>query len=283
MWIFRASVAAVAALLSFASPAAGAEAETRAGEAPADIDEEMPAGLIVVEANVDPIREQLQLIANPLLSEERAQRLFDQLIARRDEVLPTMAAVYRDATSTDMENWIAARALGRIGGKPAMRTLIAGVDSPRIITRLGAVSGLGLLREKEGAEALERALFDKAATVRAYAADALAAAQSRRSAPALSDALNLPANFFHGKSMFVRKHIIDALGEIGSIAGIDALISALDDPEPYLSNAASRALTRITGAGFRDPTLPPEAAPGESEIAQWKAWWSQRRVGETVE
>ena len=194
-----------------------------------------------------------------------------------------MAAVYRDATSSDMENWIAARALGRIGGKPAMRTLIAGVDSPRIITRLGAVSALGLLAEKEGAPALEKALFDKAATVRAYAADAIAISQTRSSAPALADALNLPANFFRGKSMFVRRHIIDALGEVGSIAGIDALLGALQDPEADLAIAASHALTKITGATFRDESLPPEAAPGESEVAQWKAWWSQRRVGQTVE
>ncbi len=283
---FLRPLSAALAVLLLASPAYAQETgeEPPAEEPPAEaIDEEMPADLVVVEADIDPIREQLSLIANPLMPEERAQKLFDQLVARRDEVLPTVAAVYRDANSSDMENWVAARALGRIGGKPAMRTLMAGVDSPRIITRLGAVSGLGILGEKESASALERALFDKAATVRAYAADSLAALQSRSSAPALADALNLPANFFHGKSMFVRRHIIEALGEVGSIAGIDALIGTLQDPEPDLAIAASTALTKITGATFRDPSLPPEAAPSESEVAQWRSWWSVRRVGETVE
>jgi HEAT repeat protein len=83
--------------------------------------------------------------------------------------------------------------------------------------------------------------------------------------------------------MFVRRHIIWALGEVGSIQGIDALIGTLQDPEAGLALAASEALTKITGATFRDPSLPPEAAPGESEVAQWKSWWSVRRVGDTAE
>jgi hypothetical protein len=278
MSIIRASLPALIGLL-LATPALAQDTESPA----VAIDEEMPADLVVIEADVDPIREELSLIANPLMPEETAQKLFDQFIARQDEVLPTVAAIYRDANSSDMENWVAARALGHIGGKPAMRTLMAGVDSPRIITRLGAVSGLGLLGEKDSSGALERALFDKAATVRAYAADSLASMQSRSSAPALSDALNLPANFMHGKSMFVRRHIIWALGEVGSIQGIDALIGTLQDPEAGLALAASEALTKITGATFRDPSLPPEAAPGESEVAQWKSWWSVRRVGDTAE
>ena len=283
--LFHRALAVAPLVLLLSGPALAEEEEVVSSEVVTSesIDEEMPRDLVIVEADVDPIREQLALIANPLMPEERAQRLFDQFIARREEILPTVAAVYRDAGSSDMENWVAARILGRIGGKPAMRTLMAGVDSPRIITRLGAVSGLGLLAEKESAQALEKALFDKAATVRAYAADALAVMQNRSSAVALSDALNLPANFFRGKSMFVRRHIIEALGEVGSIQAIDVLIDTLQDPEPDLSIAASTALTKITGTTFRDPTIPPEAAPTQSEIAQWKSWWSVRRVGDSVE
>lgn len=263
-----------------------------AGPAMAQDTEEVPASLRVEEAppelrvevpTLDPFREKLALVANPLLPEGEAQTLFDELVASGQLALPALVATYRDAQSDDQANWIAARALGRIGGPAAIRTLSAGLDSPRIITRLGAVSGLSLIADKETVPVLEQALFDRAMTVRASSADALALIGSRKSSTALSKALNLPANFHHGRSHFVRMHIVQALGNIGSIGGIDALIGVLSEDEELLQIAASIALEKITGTSFRPLGTDPMAPPSAAEIVQWQAWWSQRSVGEIAD
>ncbi len=268
---------AVMALLLAAGPALAQDAE----EVPPELRmEEAPPALRVEVPNRDPFHEKLALIANPLLPELEAQALFDEVVASGSLAVPALVATYRDARSDDQANWIAARALGRIGGASAIRTLSAGLESPRIITRLGAVSGLSLIGDKDTVPALEKALFDRAMTVRASSADALALIGSRKSSVALSKALNLPANYHHGRSHFVRMHIIEALGNIGSIGGIDALIGVLGEHEEFLQIAASVALEKITGVSFRPLGTDPMAPPSASEVAQWQAWWSQRSVGD---
>ena len=242
--------------------------------------EEAPPELRVEVPVLDPFQEKLAMVANPLLPEDQAQGLFDELVANGEIAVPSLAATFRSTHSGDQENWVAARALGRIGGAAARNALTDGLDSPRIITRLGAVSGLTLIAAKESVPALEQALFDRAMTVRASAADALAVIGSRKSSIALSKALNLPANFHQGRSHFVRMHIVQALGNIGSIGGIEALIGVLAEDEEPLTIAASLALEKITGTSFRPLGGDPMAPPSAAEVAQWQAWWSQRSVGE---
>lgn len=240
--------------------------------------EEAPPDLPTVQAQLDGVRSLLQQIASPTLPEARAQRMFDALVARGPEVLPSLASAFRDPAEDDGVIWIAARGLGRLGGSAAVQVLIDGLVDPRVMARLGAVSGLTLAKDATSIEALERALHDEAAMVRAYAADALAVLGDRRSSKALSEALDLESNFYNGKSLFVRHHIVRALGTIGSIGGIEALISVLDDPEDDLARMAASALTGITGLKFRDTGAPAEARPSADEVGRWRAWWKDRRV-----
>ena len=237
-----------------------------------------PADLAVIEARADPVRDLLATIASPRMSETQGQAYFDQLVGMGTAALTTLAQVYGDPTSPDDEVWVAARALGHIGGDVARRALLRGLESPRIIERLGAVSGLQLMADKDTAPALERALFDKAMTVRSTAADALADIGHRESYKALIQALNQPSNYKDGQSLFVREHIIRALGDVGSIGGIETLIAVLDEPEPPMRLASVLALARITGKSFRDPAYPSEHPPEPPEIDAWRRWWSERKA-----
>lgn len=248
------------------------------------VDEEPIPDLPVVEAETDPVRRLVSEAANPLAPEAAAQARFDELVALGGTALPSLAAIYRGGDSSELEIWVAGRAMARIGGEGARTTLITGLDSSRIITRMAAVSGLGIMKDKESAEALEKALFDRAMAVRAGAADALAGIGARRSSEALSEALDIPANFRDGRSLFVRRHIIDALGTIGSIGGIDALVGVLDDKdEPDLQLAAVQALQKITGMSFRPSGSGVDAPVSAAEVQGWKNWWSNRSVGKSVE
>lgn len=277
----NAAALAVALLLS---PGVSLAQDADAEEIPRSLrTEEAPPDLRTEEPNRDPFQEQLAMASNPRLPEAEAQRIFDELVSRGEIAVPSLAMVFKDTRSGDQENWVAARALGRIGSDAARRALTKGLTSPRIITRLGAVSGLTLIASKDSVPALEDALFDKAMTVRAAAADALAIIGHRKSSLALSKALNLPANFHRGKSHFVRLHIVEALGDVGSIGGIDALIGVLGEREDPLRVAAVQALEKITGTSFRPMGSADTMPPSDSEVAQWRAWWSQRSVGEIAE
>ncbi len=248
-----------------------------------DEDEEpIPEDVPVVKAETDPVARLVGEAASPRIPEEIAQSRFNELVARGASALPSLARIFKDKASAELEVWVAARAMGRIGGDGARNTLIGGLQSERIINRLGAVSALEIIGDKTASEPLERALFDRAMTVRAAAADALAAIGSRKSSVALSEALNIPANFKDGKSLFVRRHIVDALGVIGSIGGLDVLVTTLDDEEPEMRLAAVQSLQQITGMNFRGGAGP--AAPvSADEVQSWKNWWGNRRVGETAQ
>jgi len=279
------TIASCFAALALLAPAPAQALEDIPNDVPAQappIDEPIP-DLPVVEATTDPILDLLLQAANPRLPEKEGQRFFNELVARGGTAMPSLAKVFRDPKSTDRANWVAARAIGRIGGEGARRSLETGLGSPRVITRLGAVDGLQMIGDKAAVEPLERALLDQAMTVRAAAADALGAIGARRSAKALSQALDLPANFHQGRSLFVRRHIIEALGAVGSISGIDALVGALSDRDGAISMAALRALTQVTGMEFRGNSVLPGTPVGEADIEAWTTWWSKRRAGSSTE
>lgn len=266
-------------LLAFLASAARQE------DPPADLPagEEAVPDLPVVEAMVDPVRELVAQAASPGVPEAVGQARFDEVVARGQAALPTLAAIFRESASSEYEVWVAARAMGRIGGDGALSTLVAGLDSPQVVTRLGAVSGLALARDKRATGPLEKALYDKAMAVRSSAADALAEIGSRQSSEALAAALDIPANFKNGRSLPVRRHIIDALGRIGSIGGLDALVRTLGDPDPELQLAAIHALQKITGMSFRPSGTGVDAPPSAAEIQSWRNWWSERKVGKPAE
>ena len=263
-----------------------ASAAATTEEAPPDLQQvemEPIPEIPVVEAKADPVRELVAQAANPNAAEDVAQARFNEVVSRGQVAVPTLAAIYREAASSELEVWVAARAMGRIGGEGSVATLITGLESRSVIARLGAVAGLAEMKSKASVEPLEKALFDKAMTVRSSAADALGAIGSRRSSGPLSEALDIPANFKNGKSLPVRRHILVALGDIGSIGGIEALVGALDDPEPDLHLVSVRALTKITGMSFRAAGTGEEAPVSAAEIQSWTNWWSNRKVGTKAE
>ena len=264
-------------------PASAFATEAPPADLPTASEEEAIPDMPVVEAPLDPVRELIAQAANPRLPEPAAQRHFDQLVAMGAVALPTAAQVYRDPNSTDFEAWVSARLLGRVGGDGAVNTLLEGLKAKRIIARLGAASGLEMLKDPRAVKPLERALFDQAMTVRAAAADALAAIGERTSYKALAEALNLPGNYLQGQSLFVREHIVSALGGVGSIGGIDALVGVLQDDDPRVTLAATRSLTQITGITYRDASVGEDAPPSETEVDSWRKWWAHRSAARVIQ
>jgi HEAT repeat protein len=209
--------------------------------------------------------------ANPRVPEHIAEARFREIVSRGPAAARELTAVFNDTKRADLEVWVAARALGRVGGQEALQTLMGGLKSKRIMARLGSVSGLGLLGDQQAVSSLEATLYDKAMMVRAAAADALGLLGQPASAAALGAALDVPANFRAGQSLFVRKHIIDAIGALGSTSSLPLLVKSTGDADPTVQLAARNALIKMTGESFgRSAQVTPE------ETQAWQTWLSSR-------
>jgi HEAT repeat protein len=245
--------------------------------AAATADEPIPTGLrevhpVPAETPVSPSGAAVGVLvaeaANPRVPENIAQARFEEIVSRGPSAVPALTYIYKDPKRADLEVWVAARALGRVGGPEARAGLEAGLKSVRIMSRLGSVSGLGLMRDLQAIPALEGALYDKAMMVRAAAADALGGLAQPTSALALGKALNISANFRHGQSLFVRKHIVDALGAVGNSASIELLVTSVGDADPGVQISARKALVQMTGKSFGR-----SSKVSSDEAEAWQAWW----------
>ena len=244
----------------------------------APADEEPPSDL--EEVRPTPQRGQVQTTggsiadlvaeaANPGVPEQVARARFNEILSHGRSAVPELVTLFKDGKRSDLELWVTARALGRIGGDSARSALTDGLRSKKIMARLGAVSALAVLGDPASVPALEAALYDKAMMVRAGAADALGAMRQPGSSKALGEALNIPPNFSRGKSLFVRRHIVEAMGTIGSLGSVDLLIKTLEDSDSSVQLAARGALQSISGRTFHSGS----AITGD-EISAWQNWWT---------
>ena len=76
---------------------------------------------------------------------------------------------------------------------------------------------------------------------------------------------------------FVRRLTVDGLRDFKQAAVVDALLTALGDPEEIVRDAAWRSLKDLTGQKF-----PFEATAGKEvrqrAQARWQEWWEKNRA-----
>lgn len=128
-----------------------------------------------------------------------------------------------------------ARALGRIGDKRAVPQLIELIHDHDWRVREESVRALGLLQEKSAIEHLVVALGDNVPLVQKEAVESLIR-YGRLSTMALLNALN------HEKNKYALRSILIALGHIGDIKAVPALIDHLRSSYFVVRIAAIRAL-----------------------------------------
>ncbi|MCK6529410.1 HEAT repeat domain-containing protein [Myxococcota bacterium] len=223
----------------------------------------------MVQLSGDPALDLLRRIAREGRDEAGALRDFEDLVALGAGAVPALAGVYADPAAPGEERWVAARALGRIGGGEALRALKEGLARLPVLDRLAAATALGDLRDPAAAADLAAALADPALAVRICAADALAALGPRAPFDALARALERSGEPAGGRDP-LRTHLVAALGATGDPRALGPLVEALDDPDPEVRAAALRSLPSLArGAGRVSPPSGTEGAE------RWKAWWAE--------
>ena len=180
----------LASLTVLAAPLGGRAAE-----------EAIPGELETVIVQQSEVETLLGQIVTPGVPEEIAQRAFADLVTIGASATPELIAIYEDLAETDHRRWICARALGHMGGRAGTEALLAGLRSQQFMTRIAAVSALGVLKGDDARLALEEALFDPSMEVRCTAADGLSGMGHHASTIPLARSLNSPDSFHRGRSL----------------------------------------------------------------------------------
>jgi hypothetical protein len=212
---------------------------------------------------------ELEVAANSDRAEAERMQAFEALlkVAR----IPSLSAVAQNPDANVRERWVAIRALGRIGGAPVRDSLATLLNASVPALRAAAAGAIADAQLRGMAPRVAELLNDPAIIVRSAASDALGIMQDDAVVGHLLEALEDPSNTYRGQSLWVRRHYVQALGQIGSKNALGGLIRALRDEDPTVRDAALEAVERIVGRSY---------AEGRSRTEQneaWERWWANQQ------
>jgi HEAT repeat protein len=212
--------------------------------------------------------EEIVLASDQERTESERRAAFDRLVMIGATDLSTLSRVSLDITGGTRQRWVAIRAMGHVGGYGVEQTLVDLLADPEPAIRTAAVSALGDVGGSAYSIPLASSLQDPAIIVRAAAAEALGKIRDPSTITALASALSDPENYHRGTSLWVRRHYVVALGEIGDHRALPVLLGAMDDDDIEVSRATIGALERISGFTFSDGRSTAE------ERTAWQRWAS---------
>lgn len=219
----------------------------------------------------------LARIADKETDEISDKQDFETLVALDEPAVVRLGGVLRDQNARFDHRWVAARALGRIGGTQATKTLRSTLAEDKFsMVRLAAIKALIDLNDVGSFDAFVKALNDDAMVVRSAAADALGHIGDPKAVDPLIQALDREDNFYKGRSLWVRRHIVAALGKLESRSSVPRLVKALDDMDPTVKNEAIASLERVTKVSFRVPASN-DAERVSRATPKWKSWWEENK------
>jgi HEAT repeat protein len=202
---------------------------------------------------------------------------FESLVDMGNDAVPILGKILRDSEVAFDQRWVCARALGKIGGPDVSKRLRTTVTNERFsMVRLAAISALGDMSDQSAVPTLVKALDDDAMVVRSAAADTLADLGDTSAAPHRLRSLERKDNYYKGRSLWVRQHIVAALGQLRSREAVPKLIELLDDDDTRVGREAIRSLERVTKLTFRVPDHKKNQY-AEAVVPKWKAWWDKNK------
>lgn len=205
----------------------------------------------------------LTIAADANLPEAQRQAAFERVVDLGRTDMSAVLQVVQNPDSDMTVRWVSIRALGKIGGPRAHQILPGLMNSDTPPIRAAAVSAAGDLRDRQHTDAAVALLNDPAIMVRASAAEALGKIGDPKAIEALASALNSDDAYYRGSSLWIRRHFVMAMGEIGHRKAYPVLLLALSDTDPMVVTESITALENISRQSFAD---------GRTEAQQIEAW-----------
>ncbi len=152
--------------------------------------------------------------------------------------------------------WQAFMAMARIGEKESMPEIEMALKSREWFLRDAALRVVPLFDEKKAFEFATKSLDDSALVVRTQAVDTLGKLKNPESSKKLWSLLYSESNYMHHQSLWIRRHIVEALADFSPRGTEEKFIKVLDDADSTLYAPAIKGLERLSGKKLGNETMP---------------------------
>ena len=170
-----------------------------------------------------------------------------------------------DKKRDDSQRWRSLIALSVQEGDQSIQHLSSAVLSNEWFMRDAALLAMGAVDTNLALEwARKLVISDPSMLVRATAVKIIKQNGSKSDIPVLSRAMSNKRNFRHGRSLWIRRHMAEAISSLDR-SSYTEMLRLLDDEDARVTQVALRALEDITGhkPDFKDQDL-------EEKISTWK-------------
>jgi hypothetical protein len=225
--------------------------------------------LLAYAKNIDVTDSQLKEYSQKVWSSDVAENDHSNMINMMNE----LESYLHNEKGEINKRWIAAMTMARVGGDTVSDKFIKALESPNFMVRMAAIKGIEVIGTQKPNVSkllpyLNKSLNDPAMVVRTAAVDALGKIGERQSLSLLIRELNNQRNFYRGKSLWVREHLIDSIARIGGNESVPALVSCLREDESLIVQKVLQAL---------NPMMDPAAASNlgkefNTTKNSWLAW-----------
>ena len=183
-----------------------------------------------------------------------------------------VSIMFNERLSMDAR-WRAVTAAGRLGGELAKPELTRAMNSQLWYMRNAALVSMSHIDRALAVEWSKKLLSDKSLVVRTAAVSTLSEVGDRSSASLLWEKLYAKENFRGKQSLFIRRHIVDALSKIEAQGTESKFVEILADADETLHPLAIAALERLT-----QQKLGRDTEPVKFKKAQWQQWWKEKSI-----
>jgi HEAT repeat protein len=163
----------------------------------------------------------------------------------------------------------AAEALGAMGDKRAVPNLLHALDDENLKVRKKVIEALGEIRDESAVPRLVQALEDESSRTVWEVEIALGKIGDKRAVATLIKILrkNVAPWRWSGTPL---DHLpaVWALGELGDASAVDTLVEIMDSQQPYSSDEAAGALSKIEGPEGEPPFL--RILYDRGEYSRWR-------------
>lgn len=213
---------------------------------------------------------EVQTIVSKAAKKQDFSNELKQIQKMKEKPTPSLIAIFQDSNRIWQERWFAAMAMSKLPNDEVKQVLIRGSKDTLSIICAVSVQALAVFDEEDSRKAIEEAMNSTSLLVRDSAVKSIAKLKDRNAVDLLSKELFEKRNYYRGEPIFgIRENIIRALGEVGSMKGIDPLMKIFDqEKNPKMHNLACRSIEKIVGQDELDKK---KAAKGQCP-EYWQTW-----------
>jgi hypothetical protein len=170
-----------------------------------------------------------------------------------------------DKKETLENRWRALTAYGRIYKSAAQPVLEQALASQEWFMRNAALIVVSYGQRQWAVKWARLLMHDPALVVRTAAVQTLRQLNAVDTTDLLWEKLYSAENYRSGQSLWIRRHILEALVQFAGRGQEGKFIRVLSDKDTSLHTVAVRGLEKVTRERFSTPD-------------QWQAWWNNRKV-----